>query len=98
MSKERFTPGPWMAFYKSKYNEWHVSVPGQDETGMRLALFPDGVLTRHPEGDAHLIAAAPEMYEALEDAMGHLSLFSDGVSIEISLRIEKILKKARGEA
>ena len=81
-----------MAFYKSKYNEWHVSIPGQDETGMRLALFPDGVLTRHPEGDAHLIAAAPEMYELLnrlKDTLSSVPLLQG--------EIENVLKKARGE-
>jgi len=58
------TPGPWEAFFKHKYDEWHVSIPMSDG-GMRWALFDDGVRSENPEGDARLIAAAPELLAAL---------------------------------
>ena len=64
----KHTPGPWEAFYKSKYDEWHVSVPLSQGT-MRLALFDNGVRSENPESDARLIAAAPELLEALESAL-----------------------------
>lgn len=62
------TPGPWTAFYKPKYDEWHVSLP-MSGSSMRLALAPDGIQSENREGDAHLIAAAPDMLEALKGAV-----------------------------
>ena len=67
MSEHKHTPGPWVTFYKPKYNEWHVSLPCDDST-MRVALCPDGVIgstVEECEANAHLISAAPEMLEAL---------------------------------
>lgn len=62
------TPGPWTAFYKAKYDEWHVSVPAYGPSAMKLALFPDGIPTKN-QADAHLIAAAPDLLEALVRAL-----------------------------
>jgi hypothetical protein len=50
------TPGPWDAFHKHKYDEWHVSVPLSGQS-MSLALFSDGCPTDRPQADAQLIAA-----------------------------------------
>lgn len=50
------TPGPWSSFYKSKYDEWHVSIPVADSS-MKWALFDDGIRTERPEADARYIAA-----------------------------------------
>jgi hypothetical protein len=65
----KFTPGPWKAFYKAKYDEWHISLP-VDGSAMRAALFADGIPAINHESDreanAHLIAAAPDMLETLE--------------------------------
>lgn len=62
------TPGPWVAFHKHKYDEWHVSVPISGES-MRLALFPDGIPTGDKaEYDAQYIARAnPQAVLALLD-------------------------------
>jgi hypothetical protein len=59
------SPGPWVSFYKHKYNEWHVGVPVSSGS-MKLALFPDGCPTESPEGDCRLIAAAPDLLQALK--------------------------------
>lgn len=64
MSAVKHTPGPWVAFYKAKYDEWHVSVPIAGSS-MKWALFDDGIRSENPEADARLIAAAPELLEAL---------------------------------
>ena len=60
----KHTPGPWRAFYKHKYDEWHVSLPGQ---GLRLGLFQNGLVSENREADAHLIAAAPDLLDALHE-------------------------------
>lgn len=69
MTEANHTPRPWVYFYKDKYKEWHVGVP--IGTGsMKVALFPDGCPTENPEADCRLIAAAPEMLEALKNMVG----------------------------
>jgi len=72
------TPGPWACFYKHKYDEWHVSIPIADST-MKLALFDDGVRSENPEADARLIAAAPELLEALTAAASDIDCLLDFV-------------------
>ncbi|MCX6217579.1 hypothetical protein [Spirosoma sp.] len=60
------TPGPWSAFYKRKYDEWHVSVP-LPGTKMTYGIFPNGVpaVNGTAEANAKLIAASPELLECL---------------------------------
>ena len=65
------THGPWHYFYKSKYDEHHVSIPpGADypvslasAKGFRLPLFPDGCPTG--KGDAEFVAHARQDVPAL---------------------------------
>lgn len=63
----KHTPGPWTVFYKHKYDEWHVALPIEG-SNMKLALCPDGIQSENREADARLIAAAPDMLEALREA------------------------------
>lgn len=52
------------------------------------------VITERDRANAHLIAAAPEMYEALNDVLQTIKIHFVPYEIET---IEKVLKKARGE-
>ncbi len=61
---KKATPGDWRSFCKSKYDEWHVSVP-MSSGSSRWALFDDGVRTENPEADAGLIAALRNAWPAL---------------------------------
>ena len=77
MSKATHTPGPWAAFYKHKYNEWHVSVPVSN-SDMRLSIFPDGIPGDTPEeaeGNARLIAAAPDLLAVAEKTDELIQMF-----------------------
>lgn len=66
------TPGPWHAFHKHKYDEWHVSVPLSGQS-MMLALFSDGCPTERPHADAQFIAACnPSNMAAILDALTRL--------------------------
>lgn len=65
MSEVKHTHGPWAYFYKSKYNEHHVSIAMNGQS-MKLAIFPDGCPSQNPEADSRLIAAAPDLLEALK--------------------------------
>jgi hypothetical protein len=84
----KHTPGPWEVFYKAKYDEWHVSVP-MSEGNMRWGLFDDGVRSENPEADARLIAAAPELLEALKLAQSIIGHPDDAHSRHIAAVIAK---------
>lgn len=99
MNEVRWTPGPWV---KNRYGEL-VGRNGERvdvyDAGIRLTLAsPDDV----DRANAHLIAAAPELYEALEmifDADG--DCIKDDLPRQlpdhIRAKVGDILAKARGE-
>ena len=107
--KTHFTPGPWRAFCE-RHGEWRVVIPLQaQDDGILLGwveLFPEGIASPRPEGDAYLISAAPEMYHWQEETLEVLQQIcrnlntDDGVRERLEPLIfkgEKIGKKARGE-
>ena len=80
--KEKFTPAPW---------DWSHD----NETACTISIFGlygVEICRLQSEPDAHLIAAAPEMYAALEHIMNNQALGSP-----LSLSINNLLAKARGE-
>jgi len=87
MTQTKFTSGPWV---KDKRNENLVSPTGEtvDIWGCGLTNAYKSIST---VANAHLIAAAPDMYKAL-DAMAR------GEGLEPGTTIESILLKARGES
>ena len=57
-----FTPGPWSVYHNVRTNTDYVGIGPNDDgevVGIAMALAPE---------NARLIAAAPEMYEALKTA------------------------------
>ncbi len=107
MSKTRFTPGPW-AYRPHEFDDW--GVVKTDKFTICQARdqnqLDDDILNQHRragtdpwEANARLIAAAPDLYECLEQATAMLRVL---VPSDIPLREtlaynEKILAKARGE-
>jgi len=99
MSNRKWTPGPWVAVRNSSY--WEIS-PDGDRGGYnglphRVGSVcescpgdPDGGLQ---EGNARLIAAAPELYELLQDALA-TCCHEDWHWLDAA---RAALKKARGE-
>jgi hypothetical protein len=83
---ESFTPGPW------KYSPWHI------EEGEPAVRAPEGWIIANVNSDpnAQLIAAAPDMYEAL---MGIIPLIAqDNIGSEEFFAALEALTKARGES
>lgn len=77
---EGTTKGQWTAFYKHKYDEWHVSVPVEGSS-MKLALWEDGcplgesyakwiALCCSPDNIARIIAWRREMEADRDRTMG----------------------------
>ena len=85
MSKAKFTKG-----------EWHVQNVGDNklsidsDSGMSLAIISNDY--ESDVANAHLIAAAPEMYAMLRQM--HIE---GGLGIDRHSRIDRLLIKARGE-
>ena len=84
----KFTNGEWYCVFDGAYS--CVGVNGKVVADLRIL---NAVYNKY---DAHLIAAAPEMYKMLETAMNILN--GDDFNSEVSATdIEKLLTKASGE-
>jgi hypothetical protein len=98
MNETKFTPGPW------KWTDSYKSDDGRD-TWSLLGNEGYGILSCDGEGnspqnvnnaDAHLIAAAPDMYEAMQEFCDRVdrgevrSKYTYG-------KFKEVLRKARGE-
>jgi len=97
-----FTPGPWR--WHSLMQRWEHGGADADEY---VLIDLDTVCGPQlpSEADAHLIAAAPDLYAAVEDLMWHLRSLTvlyravglDVVDEEAQIeRVEAVLSKARG--
>lgn len=97
MSNTKFTPGPW-----KKSGQFGISI-GRDHgyisaqnTGCFYALVEER------EANAALIAAAPDLYDALEQAAEALSNCKantgySSMQYRAAIAIKSALEKARGE-
>lgn len=107
MNKPKFTPGPWRLRHGSESKIENIAgrkVATADLQDMQ-PYSPWGQMrgriaaTPERKANAALIAAAPEMYEALADIAENCG--NRGCSetcAEAGCKICEILKKARGEA
>lgn len=86
----RHTKGPWKVIKHSKGFE--VFSKGEDVSVCEMSADDDQSLK-----NAHLIAAAPEMLEALTYA---LEIIEKKINVDDAtlFRFEEIIKKARGES
>lgn len=90
MSASQFTPGPWALTSMGGQTLVHV---GEDRIGR--------VFTRNGHANAHLIAAAPELYEAVDAAREYIAAV-EGEGLFVAKRnaladLDALLAKARGE-
>lgn len=96
----KFTPGPWNNMPKTEY----VPICKQDEAGLALGFINSTNLERTAEGkaNAYLIAAAPDLLEALEkalDALAHCraDIGYSSMQTRAAHTADKAIKKARGQ-
>lgn len=93
MSKPNFTPGPWK-WTNSGYDDnlcYKVQIGTKDRT-VAYAYSPTGDREPIQTANAHLIAAAPDLYAVCE-AMQKTCELPDSFAILLNAA----LKKARGE-
>jgi hypothetical protein len=95
MPKTKFTQGRWWVtkpgYVASDYDNDRFH-------GVAVTLSPDGSV--ESEADAHLIAAAPDLYAALEKIVGTLIFEDDEGLVTYSEQViaaRAAMAKARGE-
>ena len=112
-NQTKWTPGPWV-FHEASWCEGHGDINSDDWASLACVVTHNehGKLMRNGEGEAnaHLIAAAPELYEALSafERVKELWLPPDTVSEEhfgeaealhgLRNKMLNALAKARGES
>ena len=103
MSETKFTPGPWTVHHRMRDC---VTFEGKFGTENLFLENREGYYACQSEYDAHLIAAAPELYEALEhlfNVANHFNvsgvyLSEDAENFKALEAAEMALAKARGES
>ena len=107
MSDKKFTPGPWVGFdgkrwpknnmmidFDDSYSSCFVSVNNQDGHSVAaIVSYDENISDVELFANAHLIAAAPEMYRMLDVLSRKLP---DEMTAEY-YEIIGLLSKARGE-
>ena len=101
MKEQKHTPGPWIATHI--IGSWWIE--DDDPTAFcrrRIAIVDDGAGIESPEANARLIAAAPELLAALEEAKqfiqngieyGYINTPEDE---DVLAMIKKAVRKAKG--
>ena len=98
----KHTPGPWEVERRTgKPDHWQINGVNQDLgcqwRGLAM-IYTSGSWADDPEGlaNAHLIAAAPDMLEALEDIVDQgIMVKNHRFSLDL---IENAIRKAKGQS
>ena len=83
------SPSPW---FRDEKNQWII----RDARGATLCeMYPWDVsgCREDDQADAHLVAAAPELLESLEEVLSFVAFIEDPVV----LKARAVIKKATGE-
>lgn len=97
MKSTKFSKGPWLVEMSSRESIYSVD---NGEVKMIVSPRQDDMTIEESTANAHLIAAAPEMLEALELALPYLKVANNdnGLICNVAIdSIESVIKKARGE-
>ena len=89
----KFTKGEW-SISVDCWADGHVSIDGFEHSAIAVVVseMDDGSKKEELSANAHLIAAAPEMYKALVQIQ-----IEGGLSVARHKSITGLLAKARGE-
>ena len=94
VAEPKFTPGPWL-FSSYKSGNSVIVIDGK-EFDVATVNYPNR------DANAHLIAAAPELYEALEGLLADITEYQEinnlgGQNNHWQVKAKAALAKARGE-
>jgi len=100
MTEHKWTPGPWILTPDSDGEEMCFVSPSTKDASEDafprnwLACMCVGLPNSEWQANAHLISAAPDLYDALENAFALILTHGNSKQIEDA---ETALSKARGE-
>lgn len=94
MMETKFTPGPW------EHHDYRAVKKVDNFFGNVIAWTANNAKTRTPEAlaNARLIAAAPEMYEALKEAEACMSIVEPRSDAKEYSRILDVVRAALSKA
>jgi type II secretory pathway component GspD/PulD (secretin) len=97
MSEPKFTPGPW--FIPDHASGFEIESSCNKQIAKTSQLYAVKQASDHDErrANAHLIAAAPELYEALEKLEGWFDSDSKESADKYLKKAKAARAKARGE-
>lgn len=97
MSEAKFTKGGWSICIDC-WADGHVSIDGFEHSAIAVVVseMDDGSKKEELSANAHLIAAAPEMYEAMQEFVDRVEC-GEVRSVKTYSKFKAILAKARGE-
>ncbi len=97
MSEKKFTPGPWKVSKSPDYFENGATVIRAENNCVIAVLTDlDWPIPKAREANANLIAAAPELLEALEELSNRAHYADGGFYEDMIVKAEKAIKKALG--
>lgn len=96
MSKVKFTKGPWSIEQQNKIN-WILSAEDNFNKAVAKVTKYGSSDTDVMNANAHLISAAPEMYELLEDYVSFVERGDAEGFNQMFCVVKELLSKARGE-
>lgn len=108
MSKNKFTPGPWAAVFEPEWNQWSIRSANPADLAeapvyYELASSIGGHVRgenfddySEVEANARLVAAAPDLLEALEMLLEETDPMKLNAG-EPWCRVRTVIAKARGE-
>lgn len=105
MSNENWTPGPWQRSPSQGSGGSFIEHIDQEYVGHMVAfvhashgMFDAPVATERDVANAHLVAAAPELYEALDQAVTSMRDSGYPASNSAVKAAKAALSKTRGES
>jgi hypothetical protein len=95
--KQKHTPGPWIYRWSKDANGFLVGTetgPGEHNwPGNQVGVYTADVLR---EADARLIAAAPDLFEAIQRALKEIEMWDGEISIGVIEDMQAALAKVMG--
>lgn len=96
--EKKFTPGPWVADFGSTFGHIKSIAPnptGRTPSVARYDVLPDDLMGQDEKNaNAALIAASPDMLEALQSTVRLLEEINDGRSYAILKQAKQAIAKA----
>jgi hypothetical protein len=87
----KHTPGPWIIYKAADGDSWIGTEAGDD----RIATLGGNMSPKEEEGNANVLAAAPELLEACEDVLHQIGTDSDLENITGAAKYKTLEVKLR---